>query len=192
MRVQSLGQEDPLEKGMATHPGILTWRIPWTEEPGGLQSIGSQRVGHNWSNLACCHAPGFGDDCSKDSYSSPMKMKWNESHSVVSNTCDPVDCSSWSSSVHGILQARILEWVLCPWDPLGKNTGVGPLSMGSSRQEYWSGLPFPSPGDLPNPGIKPESPALQADSLLTELWGKPLLFFLLLTWLLEIVRKYLL
>ena len=45
--VQSLGQEDPLEKGMTTHSSILAWRIPWTEEPGGLQSIGSQRVGHN-------------------------------------------------------------------------------------------------------------------------------------------------
>ena len=44
-----------------------------------------------------------------------------------------------------------------------------PLSMGFSRQEYWSGLPFPSPGDLPNPGIKPKSPALQADDLPTEL-----------------------
>ena len=48
-----------------------------------------------------------------------------------------------------------------------------PLSMGFSRQEYWSGLPFSSPGDLPDPGIKPRSPALQADSLLTELGGKP-------------------
>ena len=45
--VQSLGQEDPLEKGMATHFSILAWRIPWTEEPGGLQSMGSQRAGHN-------------------------------------------------------------------------------------------------------------------------------------------------
>ena len=44
MWVQSLGQEDPLEKGMATHPRILAWRIPWTEEPGGLQSMGSQSV----------------------------------------------------------------------------------------------------------------------------------------------------
>ena len=44
--------------------------------------------------------------------------------------------------------------------------------MGFSRQQYWSGLPFPSPGDLPNPGIEPGSPALQADSLLTELQGK--------------------
>ena len=43
-KVGSLGQEDPLEKGMATHSIILSWRIPWTEEPGGLQSKGSQRV----------------------------------------------------------------------------------------------------------------------------------------------------
>ena len=45
--VQSLGQEDPMEKEMATHSSILAWRIPWTEEPGRLQSMGSQRVGHN-------------------------------------------------------------------------------------------------------------------------------------------------
>ena len=45
--VQSLGQEDPLEKGMATHSSILAWRILWTEEPGGIQSKGLQRVGHD-------------------------------------------------------------------------------------------------------------------------------------------------
>ena len=45
--VQSLGQEDPLEKEMATHSSILAWRIPWMEEPGGLQSMGSQRVRHD-------------------------------------------------------------------------------------------------------------------------------------------------
>ena len=45
--VRSLGQEDPLEKEMATHFSILAWRIPWMEEPGGLQSTGSQRVGHD-------------------------------------------------------------------------------------------------------------------------------------------------
>ena len=47
-RAQSLGWEDPLEKEMTTHSTILAWRIPWTEEPGRLQSTGSQRVGHNW------------------------------------------------------------------------------------------------------------------------------------------------
>ena len=44
-----LGGEDPLEKGLATHSSILAWRIPWTEEPGRIQSVGSQRVGHNWA-----------------------------------------------------------------------------------------------------------------------------------------------
>ena len=47
MRVRSLGQEDPLEKEMATHFSILAWRIPWIEKPGGLQSLGLQSVGHN-------------------------------------------------------------------------------------------------------------------------------------------------
>ena len=47
--VQSLGQEDFLEKEMATHSSILAWKIPWTEEPGGLQSLGLQRVGHDWA-----------------------------------------------------------------------------------------------------------------------------------------------
>ena len=45
--VRSLGWEDPLEEEMVTHSSMLAWEIPWTEEPGGLQSIGSQRVGHN-------------------------------------------------------------------------------------------------------------------------------------------------
>jgi len=45
--VQSLGWEDPLEESMATHSSILAWRSPWTEEPGGLQSMGLQRIGHN-------------------------------------------------------------------------------------------------------------------------------------------------
>ena len=47
MKVPSLGREDPLEKGMATHSSMLPWKIPWTEKPGGLQSMGSQRVRHD-------------------------------------------------------------------------------------------------------------------------------------------------
>ena len=50
MKIQSLGLEDPLEKGMATHSGILAWEIPWTEEPGGLQSLGSQKYHTGLSN----------------------------------------------------------------------------------------------------------------------------------------------
>ena len=66
--------------------------------------------------------------------------------------CDPIDCSP----------------VACE----------APLSMGFSRQEYCSGLPFPSPGDLSDPGIEPRSPALQTDSLSSELAGKPTKFLL--------------
>ena len=50
MWVQSLGREDPLEEEMATHSSILAWKIPWTEEPGGLQSMESQRIKHELSN----------------------------------------------------------------------------------------------------------------------------------------------
>ena len=55
MQVRSLGREDALEDDMATHPNILAWRIPWTEEPGRPQSIGSQRVRHDQSDLALTH-----------------------------------------------------------------------------------------------------------------------------------------
>ena len=63
----------------------------------------------------------------------------------------------------------------CPTlcDPIDYIACQAPLSMEFPTQEYWSGLPFPSPGDLPKPGIKPGSPALQVVSLLTELPGKP-------------------
>ena len=93
----------------------------------------------------------------------------------MSDSCDPIDCGPPGSSVHGILQARILEsekkvkvkslsrvrFFVTPWIVAHQ----APPSMGFSRQEYWSGLPCPSPGDLPNPGIKLRSLALQADSL---------------------------
>ena len=64
-QVQSLGWEDPLEKEMASHSSILAWRIPWTEEPGGPQSMGSQRVGHDratsFSLLLCARKAGVGE-----------------------------------------------------------------------------------------------------------------------------------
>ena len=82
------------------------------------------------------------------------------------------------SSTHGMFSSiDSIKWVkllsrvqlfATPWTVAHQ----APLSMGSSRQEYWSGLPFPSPGDLPNPGIEPGSPALQADALSSEPPGK--------------------
>ena len=70
--VQSLGQEDPLEKEMATHSSILDWRIPWTEEPGRLQSLGSQRVWHDWATNTHTHKP-----------TQPFKINWMELISFV-------------------------------------------------------------------------------------------------------------
>ena len=154
--VWSLGREDPLEKEMATHSSTLAWKIPWTEECGRLQSMRSQRVGHDWTNS-------------------------------LSLFCDPMDCSLSGSPFPGTLRARTLEWVaisfsnaskwkvkvkslsrvqlfVTPWT-VAYHT---PLSMGFSQQEYWSGLPFPFPEDLPDPGIERESHLLhwQEDSLL--------------------------
>ena len=117
--------------------------------------------------------------------------------------CDPIDGSPPGSPVPGILQARTLEWVAFPFasgssqpriEPgspalqadylpteLSGKPQIGSRSVSPTLQssefsgpEYWSGQPFPSPGDLPNPGIKPRSPALRADSLPTEPSGKPL------------------
>ena len=67
--------------------------------------------------------------------------------------------------LEAVLVAKSCPTLASPWTAARQ----APLSMGFSRQEYWSGLPFPSPGDLPNPGIEPGSLALQADSSLTEL-----------------------
>ena len=71
------------------------------------------------------------------------------------------------------MHPKSLQLCLTVCDPMDC-TYQAPLSLGFSRQEYWSRLPFPSPGDLPYPGIEPGSPALQTESLLSELPGKPL------------------
>ena len=74
MQVPSLGQEGLLEEGMATHSSILAWRIPWTEETGGLQSTGSQRVRHGWSNWAQTYSPDLRKGAS-DRHSSLHKVE---------------------------------------------------------------------------------------------------------------------
>ena len=118
--------------------------------------------------------------------------------------CDPKNCSPPVSSVRGISQARLLEWVAYPfsrgssrprdWTWVSCIAGkfftiwairetkivtpwtaahLAPLSMGLSGKEYWSGLPFPPPKDLPDPGIEPTSPALQEDYLPLRHLGNP-------------------
>ena len=103
MWVWSLSQEDPMEKEMATHSSILSWEIPWTEEPGGLQSTGSQRVGHNWVH-AHTHTH---THTHKLSYIPFIKVKGTLVIQLRPTLCNPLDYTS----VYGILQAKILELV---------------------------------------------------------------------------------
>ena len=114
-----------------------------------------------------------------------MKVK---SEREVTQSCltlsDPMDCSPPGSSIHRIFQARVLKWGAIAFSSVSHSivsqlfetpwtaACQAPLSMGFSRQEYWSGLPFPSPGDLPDLGIETGSPTLHADSLLSEPPGK--------------------
>ena len=129
-----------LEKEMATHSSVLAWRIPGTGEPGGLPSMGSHRVAHDWSDLAAAaRTCGFLQRAVPELLELTLKVK-----------------------------VKSLNPVRLPWTVAYQ----APPSMGFSRQEYWSGLPFPSPGDLSDPGIESRSPAFQADALTSEPPGK--------------------
>ena len=147
--VWSLGWEDPLEKGMAKHSSILARTIPWTEEPGRLQSMGSQRVRHDWATEQekvqkpqregkrvrrdwrdeVCQGAQQGtlrsrtrrriwDEMLRKLLCCSMRSE-SESDSVVSHSLRP-------HSVHGILQARIVEWVSFPF------------SRGTSQPREWT------------------------------------------------------
>ena len=94
--IQSLGQEDLLEKEMATHSSILAWKIPWMEEPGELQSMGSQRVRHDWATSLSLSIPGNEVEVKS------LSGVW---------LCDPMDHNLPDSSIHGVSPARVLEWV---------------------------------------------------------------------------------
>ena len=141
MRVRSLGQEDSLEKEIATHSSVLAQGIPWTEKPGGLAV---RRVAKSWTRL---------------------KSLTHKQDSFL-----PYLLSLSLKSLLLLLLSHFsrVRLFVTPWTIAYQ----APLSMGFSRQEYWSGLLFPSPGNLPDPGIEPGSPALQADSLLTGPPGK--------------------
>ena len=125
MRVWSLGQEDPLEKEMATHSSIFAWEIPRTEEPGRLQAVGSQ-VRDELATAAAAAA-------AKSLHSCPT-------------LCDPIDGSPLGSSAPGILQARILEWVnndkfTYLFNPFICNQSPNPPTKGSSALWQPHGLP---------------------------------------------------
>ena len=179
---------------MATHSSIVTWRIPWMEKPGSLQSTGSQRVGRDWATdthnvpmllsrfvpllpllcpqvcclylcLYCCPANRFSCTIFLDSiYMHAAATAAAKLLQLCRTLCDPIDGSPPGSPAPGILQARTLEWVAisfsnawkwkvkvkslsCVWPsgiPWTAAYQAAP-SMEFSRQEYWSGVPLPSP-----------------------------------------------
>ena len=86
MQVRFLSQEDPLEEGMATRSSPLVWRIPWTEEPDGLQSMGSLRVGHDSGASLSLSCIGEGNG-------NPLQYSCLE---------DPMDRGAWQATVHGV------------------------------------------------------------------------------------------
>ena len=147
----SSGELDRLVQNKGGQGRISAWRIllpHLSQAAWGCAQTGGLGTGHLGPDSDTAKhrvtldksCPSLGSSCS-----SSMMRRLSISHSLVLDSCDPVDCRPRRSSV-----------------------------MGFPRQEYWSGLPFPSPGDLPNPGIKPGSPALQEDSLPSEPPGKPL------------------
>ena len=138
---------------MATHSSILAWRIPGTGEPHGLPSVGSHRVGHDWSDLAAAVAAVWACFGFFFLWLDTLTSKF-ESRSTHDYSCMGVRA----------MHTQSLSTLCTPWTVILQ----APLSMGFFRQEYWCGLPFPSPRDLPDPGIKPGSPALQEESLPSE------------------------
>ena len=118
-QVRYLGQEDTLEKEMATHSSILAWKIPWSEEPGRLQSMRLQRVGHDRATFLYCKCSLSLDNPELISVWKGNICSWCQGQHccccLVARSCltlwDPMDCSLPGSSVRGISQARILEWV---------------------------------------------------------------------------------
>ena len=107
--VWSLGWEDPLEKQMATHSGILDWRIPWTEEPGRLQSMGLRRVRY----FLATKSPPEGYIVQQEKYNQYFII--TISYKVKVSQLYPNLCNPKGYTVHGILQTRILEWVAFPF-----------------------------------------------------------------------------
>ena len=128
-RIQYLDQEDPLEKGMATHFSILAWRIPWTEEPGGLQSTGSQKAGHNWvtkriSTLLlyatnfrmACYAAVDNQGSLTQAWAIPCPMEL-EKLLKISDDCywSRIACSSWAMCSQ--MLPLFCPTLTLPWSP---------------------------------------------------------------------------
>ena len=112
-RVRSLGREDPLEKGMATHSSILAWRIPWTEDPDRLQSMRSQRLGHDWATNTFFQEGERGWQRMRwlDGITISMDMNLVERQEMVR------DRQAWPATVHEVAnsQTQLSNWTTTEW-----------------------------------------------------------------------------
>ena len=183
--VQSLGQEDTLEKEVATHSSILAWRIPWTEEPGRLLSMGSQESDND---LATKPPPPPCRWISSRCYSHIWNIhNWTVfSQLMVLRTAVNLKATliSWGNfrtenqsrdvtRPYACTHAKSLQ--LCPTlcDPVDCSL-LGSSVHRISQARYWSRLPFSPPGDLPHPGNKPTSSALARGFFITSTtWEVP-------------------
>ena len=159
------------EKAMAPHSSTLAWRIPWMETPGGLWSMGSLRVRHNWaSSLSLFTFMHWRRKWQPTPVFLPGESQGQGSLvAAVYGVAQSWTRLKWLNRVHAcsVVSDSAIPWTVACWDP---------LSLGFSRQEYWSGLPFPSPGDLTYPKIKPTfsvSPALAVRFSTAEPPGNP-------------------
>ena len=110
------GWENPLEEGMETHSSILAWRIPWTEKPGGLQSMELQRIRHNWSNLACTDPP---NKVTKYVYSENYKTLMKEMHASKITKQKTNTCETLSKLSSTKLALKNVHYVYCYyWQPI--------------------------------------------------------------------------
>ena len=169
--VQSLGQEDPLEKEMATHCSTLAWEIPGAKESGRLQSMGSQRIGHNWATSLSLSHPNCG--CHTPSLSPVRVSKWvlkSLSLCLLVSRQGRVMRGQPTSSVC-VRPHSLQSWLTLCNPVICRPPGSSVYRI--SQTKTWSELPCLPPGDLPNPGIKPVSPALQDSYPLSHLGSPP-------------------
>ena len=170
MWVWSLGGEDPLEEEMATNSSIFAWSIPWIKKPGGLQTIGSQRVRHNWSNLACTHeslsiichinkcrrkviwlyleilnkifGEGNGTPLQYSCLENPMDGgAWLATVHVVANSWISLSDFTFTFHFHALEKEMATHSSVLAWEVPGTGKPGGLLSMGSHRVGHdWSDL----------------------------------------------------